>query len=71
MVRQSEALSAWPSFFDSPRLGGVAVVVWSVLYRWGVSEVELMPGGQDGCRTCAYGVCVLRAARGPRGLRVA
>ena len=30
----------------------------------GVLEVELAPGGQDGCRACAYGVCGLRAARG-------
>jgi hypothetical protein len=31
MVRQSEALSAWLSFFDSPRFGGVAVVVWGLV----------------------------------------
>jgi hypothetical protein len=37
--------------------------------QFGVSEVELAPGGQEGCRACAYGVCGLRAARGAGGLR--
>ncbi|MEM4673746.1 MAG: hypothetical protein QXK67_03740 [Pyrobaculum sp.] len=59
------AMSAWLSFLPSHILGDVAVVVWSVLYRWVFGGgVELVPGGQDGGRACAYGVCVLRAARG-------
>ncbi|MEM1889298.1 MAG: hypothetical protein QXN04_04035 [Pyrobaculum sp.] len=58
-------MSAWLSFLPSHILGDVAVVVWSVLYRWVFGGgVELVPGGQDGGRACAYGVCVLRAARG-------
>jgi hypothetical protein len=55
-------------FSDSLRLGGVAVVVWG-LVPFGVLVVELAPGGRDGCRSCAYGVCGLRAAREAGGLR--
>jgi len=55
-------------FSDPPLLGGVAVVVWG-LTPFGVLVVGLAPGGQNGCRACAYGVCGLRAARGAGGLR--
>jgi hypothetical protein len=55
-------------FSDSPRLGGVAVVVKG-LVPFGVLEVEPAPGKQDGCRSCAYDVCGLLVARGAGGLR--
>jgi hypothetical protein len=34
IVRQTAAMSVWLSFFDFPRLRGVAVVVCSVVCSW-------------------------------------
>jgi hypothetical protein len=33
----------------------------------GVLEAELASDRQEGCKSCAYGVCGLRAARGQAG----
>ena len=51
-------------FSDSPRLGGCGCGGVECLVPLGGLEVELASGEQDGSRSCAYGVCGLRAARG-------
>jgi len=57
-------------FSDSPRFGGCGCGGVECFVPFGVLEAELASDGQDGCRTCAYGVCGLReggcVGRSPR-----
>lgn len=56
-------------FSGFPHLGGCGCGGVECPVPFGVLEAELASDRQEGCRACAYGVCVLRAARGADGLR--
>ena len=53
-------------FSDSPRFGGCGCGGVECPVPFEVLEAELASVWQEGCWSCAFGVCVLRGARGGR-----